>query len=317
MASKTSKKLPRTAAQTAAKCLLVLLKLGAIACILTLFICGTRLLRGSHGGRDDLFGKSFSMVSFTGIAAKSAGNTPPYLVSMHWFLNSFGWEWLEPSTEINAANYVYIQPVRPLHMPDVMHDVTNHLYRAGHMMNTCKTGAESCIRASKAFFAAFDSAGSLTLHPGPAFALYMTALVFNVCSPALFACLAFFRDRGVTGRWLWFKAGVLALPAAFHVAAASLLTYNAVALVKFLTRFPDLPTEAAVGVRFLVVAWCGVLAELLASLVTVVRVVMYKRQIEERRKSQASRRSARSSARYSGTGKDVIPIESRMKAEDV
>lgn len=230
---------------------------------------------------------------------------------MHWFLNSFGWEWLEPSTEINAANYVFIQPIRPLHMPAVMHDVVDQLYRSGHMMNTCKTGAESCIRSSKAFFAAFDSAGSLTLHAGPAFVLYIAALVFNAVSPALFACINFFRDRGVTGRWLWFKAGVLALPAAFHVAAASLLTYNAVALVKFLTRFPDLPTEAAVGVRFLIVAWCGVLAELLASLVTVVRIFLTRRQIEERRKSQASRRSVRFSV------KDVIPVESRMKAEEV
>ncbi|KAL0938313.1 uncharacterized protein CTRU02_204923 [Colletotrichum truncatum] len=294
-----SKRSPSTASQKAATCAFTLFKLGAIACALLLLICGTSILRGSHGGRDDLLGKSFSMVSFNGIAAKDAGTTLPYLTRMRWFLNSFAWEWLETSTEINAAGYVFVQPLHPLQMPAALRDVTSSLYVAGHMMNTCTLAKDTCVRASKAFFAAFDSVPRLTLNNGPAFVIYIAAVVLDFVTPAVFSCLAFFSDNGVEKRHPWLRTGASSLPAACHIASASLLTYNASSLVRYLNQFPEIPAGASIGLRFLIVAWCGVLAELLAVAVNVVRVFLARSR--SNRRSTASNRS--------------IPSGSRLKTE--
>ncbi|KAF9870629.1 chromate transporter [Colletotrichum karsti] len=290
-----------TAPQAAAKLALIITKLSAIACVLTLLICGTSLLRGSHPGRNALLGTSFSMVSFSGIAAKAAGSAPPYVTTMHWFMNSFGWEWLQPTTELDAANYLFVQPTRPLQMPRALHDVADALYRAGHMLDTCQSASatETCIRASKPFFAAFDSVSPINLNNTPAFVFYLLALIVDVASPAVFSCLGFFSDGGVERRQPWLRTGALALPAAFHVISASILTFNASALVAYLNQFPQIPANATIGFRFLIVSWCGVIAEMLAVVLSVIRVFLLQLQ-QVKRKSQNVR---------------SIPSGSRMKAE--
>lgn len=195
---------------------------------------------------------------------------------MHWLLNSFGWEWLETTTETDGAGYVFIQPARPLLMPAVLHDVADSLRRAGHTTTKCQSAAETCIGLSGAFFEVFDSTSSLALSNGPAFVFYVLALVFDVVFPALFSCLGFFRIGGAENRWVWLKDGLLALPAAFHLISASVATSNARSLVAYLDRFPNMSAGAAIGHRFLIVTWCGVIAELMASTASIARTALMR-----------------------------------------
>ncbi|TDZ36011.1 hypothetical protein C8035_v009038 [Colletotrichum spinosum] len=261
---------------TAARWALILTKLAALACILVFFVCGSRIIKGDLHKPDDILGKSFSIVTFTGIAARDAGTQPPYLAKAHLYLNSLAWEFLQPQTGSPAVGFVYTQPLRPLQLPSVLHNVADALRSGGYLVTTCgisrASAPDDCIRASAAYFEAFDAAPPLTLQDGPAFVLYIVAFVVNVVGPVFFRCLAFFRDYRISTRWMWFKAGVLAFPAACQMAAASLLTSNAASLVTYLNQFPDIPSEAALGTSFFVVAWCGVLAELLATTVGVARV---------------------------------------------
>ncbi|GJC83398.1 hypothetical protein ColLi_06236 [Colletotrichum liriopes] len=271
--------------RTTTACIIAVAKLAAVACVLTLLISGSSFLRGSHAGRDDLLGRSFSMVStpplegttdasatkFFGIAAKDAGTALPYLAKMHWFINSFGWEWLETTTEVDGVGYVFNQPVRPLHMPATLHDVAHSLERAGHITTKCQSATETCIGLSSAFFGAFDAASSLALNNAPAFVFYTLAIIFDIMAPTVFACIGLFRVEGSRAQWPRLKTFLLILPVVFHLIAASVLTSNATLLVAYLNQFPDVPAEAVVGRCFLAVAWCGFAVEVAASAASIVR----------------------------------------------
>ncbi|OBR04355.1 hypothetical protein CH63R_11058 [Colletotrichum higginsianum IMI 349063] len=96
-----------------------------------------------------------------------------------------GWEWLEPTTEVDSASYAFNQPLWPLHMPATLHDAAHSLQLAGQITRSCQPAAETYLGLSSVFSGAFDSASSRALSNGLAFVFCTLAVIREIAVPVV------------------------------------------------------------------------------------------------------------------------------------